>query len=60
MNKKVINDTIENGVCSNENKNKKEKKKKVLFHSEYDEPGIYEEFGYLWGHGSSYKPWIHG
>ena len=56
MKKEVINDTIENGVCSGKNK----KGKKILLHSEYDDPGIYEEFRPHWGPGSSYKPWIYG
>ena len=36
------------------------KKSKIQFHSEYDEPGIYEEYRPYWGPGSSYKPWIYG
>lgn len=60
MKEEEINDTIENGGCSSENKNRKEKKEKILYHSEYDDPGIYDEFGPLWGPGSSYKPWIYG
>ena len=36
------------------------KKSKILFHSEYDDPGIYEEFKPHWGPGSKYKPWIYG
>ena len=56
MKKEVINDTIENGVCSGENK----KGKKRLLHDNYDDPSIYEEFRPLWGPGSSYKPWIYG
>ena len=34
------------------------KKSKILFHSEYDDPGIYDEFYPHWGPGSKYKPWI--
>ena len=60
MKEEEINDTIENGGCSSENKNRKEKKEKILYHSEYDDPGIYDEFGPLWGPRSSYKPWIYG
>ena len=58
MKTKDVNDTIENGGCSSENKNRKEKKEKILYHSEYDDPGIYDEFYPLWGPGSKYKPWI--
>ena len=36
------------------------KKGKILFRSEYDDPGIYEEFAPHWGPGSQYKPWIYG
>ena len=57
MKTEEINDTIENGGCSSENKIRKEK---ILYHSEYDDPGIYEEFRPLEGPGSSYKPWIYG
>ena len=60
MSKEEINDTIENGGCSSENKNRKEKKEKILYHSEYDDPGIYDEFYPHWGPGSKYKPWIYG
>lgn len=58
MKEKVINDTIKDGVCSGENKDKREKK--ILFHDHYDDPGIYEEFRPFWGPGSSYKPWRYG
>ena len=58
MSKETINDTIGNGGCSSENR--KDKGKRILFHSEYDEPGIYEEFRPHSGPGSSYKPWIYG
>ena len=46
------------GKCTKNNQ--KEKRTKILFHSEYDEPGIYEEFRPHTGPGSSYKPWIYG
>ena len=36
------------------------KNRKVHFHSYYDEPGVEDEFGPLWGPGSKYKPWIYG
>ena len=55
MKEEEINDTIENGGCSSENKIRKEK---ILYHSEYDDPGIYDEFYPHWGPGSKYKPWI--
>lgn len=58
MTREEIKDTIIDGVCSEEHKDKKEKK--ILLHDNYDEPGIYEEFRPLWGPGSSYKPWIYG
>ena len=50
-------------VINNINKdgdNQKEKRTKILFHSEYDDPGIYEEFRPHTGPGSSYKPWRYG
>ena len=31
---------------------------RILYHSEYNDPGIYDEFYPLWGPGSKYKPWI--
>lgn len=56
--KEVINNINKDGMCSKNNQ--KEKRTKILFHSEYDDPGIYEEFAPHWGPGSKYKPWIYG
>lgn len=39
---------------------KSTKKSKILFCSEYDDPGIYEEFRPHYGPGAKYKPWIYG
>ena len=58
MVKEGIKDNIIKDECPKDNK--KEKKTKILFHSEYDEPGVEDEFGPLWGPGSKYKPWING
>ena len=59
-NKKTLGLQDPNVVVGNTDETIKTKKKKVLFHSEYDEPGMYEEFRPLWGPGSSYKPWVYG
>ena len=60
MKKEKINDTIEDGVCSDENKDKKGKRKKKPWETGYKNPPFYDEFRPFWGHGSSYKPWIYG
>lgn len=59
MEKVIINDTIEDGVCSSENK-KVKTEKKPWEDKGYDDPPFYEEFRPIWGPGSSYKPWING
>ena len=56
MEKEIIKDTIEDGVCSGENKENEGKKK--LWKPDYKEPPFWDEFGPLWGPGSKYKPWI--
>ena len=58
MDKKKMEDTIEDGVCSGENKVKIVKKKP--WKPDYKEPPFWDEFGPLWGPGSKYKPWING
>lgn len=55
-----VKDTTESGVCSNENKNKKEKKKRCWEDRGYKDPPFYDEFRPFWGPGSKYKPWIYG
>ena len=57
MEKVIINDTIEDGVCSNENK-KVKTEKKPWEDKGYDDPPFYDEFRPFWGPGSKYKPWI--
>ena len=56
MEKEIIKDTIEDGVCSNENKDNEGKKKPRK--PDYKDPPFWDEFGPLWGPGSKYKPWI--
>jgi len=58
MKKEEIKDTIEDGVCSDENKDKKRKKKP--WERSYKDPPFYDEFTPFWGPGSKYKPWIYG
>ena len=58
MDKEKMEDTIVDGVCSEENKENNVKKK--LWKPDYKEPPFWDEFGPLWGPGSSYKPWING
>lgn len=61
MDNKGIKNTIEDGVCSDENKDKKGKRKKKPWEdSGYDDPPFYDEFRPFWGPGSKYKPWIYG
>ena len=61
MKKEEIKDTIVDGVCSDENKNRKEKKKKRCWEDRgYKDPPFYDEFRPFWGPGSKYKPWING
>ena len=60
MDKKRVKDTIENGVCSGENKDKNVKKKRCWEDSGYDDPPFYDEFRPFRGPGSKYKPWIYG
>ena len=54
MDKEKMENTIEDGVCSSENKNVKKKPWKP----DYKEPPFWDEFRPLWGPGSKYKPWI--
>jgi|GEM_PF-5423854 len=54
-----VEDTIKDGMCSGENKDKK-RKKNPWEDSGYDDPPFYDEFRPFWGPGSSYKPWIYG
>ena len=56
----MIMKEIEKRFDLEKNSIKDKKGKKILLHSEYDDPGIYEEFRPHWGPGSSYKPWIYG
>ena len=61
MDNKGIKNTIEDGVCSDENKDKKGKRKQKPWEdSGYDDPPFYDEFRPFWGPGSKYKPWIYG
>ncbi len=58
-----MENTIEDGVCSNENKdkNKNEQREKRPWEDwGYDDPPFYDEFWPIWGPGSKYKPWIYG
>lgn len=59
MDKEKKNETIKDGMCSGENKDKK-RKKKPWEDSGYDDPPFYDEFRPFWGPGSKYKPWIYG
>ena len=59
MKKEGEKDTIEDGVCSGQNKDKK-RKKKLWEDSGYDDPPFYDEFRPFWGPGSTYKPWRYG
>ena len=59
MDKEKNNETIKDGMCSGENKDKK-RKKKPWEDSGYDDPPFYDEFRPFWGPGSKYKPWIYG
>ena len=56
MDKEKMEDTIVDGVCSEENKEKNVKKK--LWKPDYKEPPFWDEFGPHWGPGRKYKPWI--
>lgn len=56
MDKEKMEDSIVDGVCSNENKVNEGKKKPRK--PDYKEPPFWDEFGPLWGPGSKYKPWI--
>lgn len=58
MKKLKVEDTIKDGMCSEENKDKKQKK--IWEQGGYDDPPFYDEFRPFWGPGSSYKPWIYG
>lgn len=53
-----VGDTIKDGVCSNENKNRKRKNKRCWEDRGYKDPPFYDEFRPFWGPGSKYKPWI--
>lgn len=53
-----VGDTIKDGMCSREKKDKKQKK--IWEQGGYDDPPYDDEFRPLWGPGSSYKPWIYG
>ena len=52
MNDKKKEETLKTGQTT------PKKGDRILYHSEYDDPGIYDEFYPHWGPGSKYKPWI--
>ena len=56
MDMERMENTIVDGVCSNENKDNEGKKKPRK--PDYKELPFWDEFGPLWGPGSKYKPWI--